>query len=229
MKWMIRQPLWVVQSLVAVVGLSAMMASWGGMDALRNLVIAWVVAGAWGSGLNLIAQTIGWDRVYYEYERLVASPVTLPVYFAGVVAGHLPFFLTVSVAPAVLVGMLIGIPPSALVMILSLSPLAIMLGAFTSLAVVLGIRNPTNISAITNPLNTLTVVLPPVYYPLSALPMHFRLPLLAVPTVSLMEVARWLAGYPHVCFDPSLPLLSLAVWAAIITPAALRKMRWGLE
>jgi len=228
-KWIIRQPLWLMQGFFTVAGMSAIILIWGGAEALKNLTVAWIIAGAWSSGLNLVAQTIGWQRVYYEYERLTASPIPLSLYFIGVVIGHLPFFLLVDVAPAAVIGVFIGISPINLLVILSPSPIALTLGALTSLSVVLRLKNPTNISAITNPLSTLTTLLPPVYYPLKSLSPCFQLPLLIIPTVSLMELARWLIGYSYTRFNPFFPSLFLAAWIIIITPLTLRKMKWGLE
>ena len=228
-KWIVRQPLWLFQSLITAVGFALIMLSWGGVEALKNMAIAWLVAGAWGTGLNLIAQSIGWERIGYEYERLVASPVSLPVYFAGHVLGHVPWLLAVDIGPAILIAWVAGIPPLAVAALLLLTPLALVLGAFTCLAIVLRIKNPTNISAITNPLNTLTVVLPPVYYPLTALPEPLRLPLLAVPTVSLTELARWAVGYRYTCFNPTMPAVMLAAWSVVAVPLALKRMKWGME
>ena len=53
-KWTIRQPLWLVQSLVAA-GFALMSIAWGGVEALENMAIAWLVAGAWSTGLDLVA------------------------------------------------------------------------------------------------------------------------------------------------------------------------------
>ena len=45
-----------------------------------------------------------------------------------------------------------------------------------------------NILAITNPLLTFTTVLPPVYYPLSAVPEELRLVCLLIPTTAMSEL-----------------------------------------
>jgi len=228
-RWLVRQPLWLVQGLVSSIGFTMLMFFWGGVEALKNMILAWLIAGAWSNGLNIVAQSIGWSRLFYDYERLVASPVTLAIYFIGVVAGNLPFFFLVDVLPAFIISLLVKMTLQTILALLALSPLALTLGALTSLYIILRLKNPTNISAITNPLNTITVTLPPVYYPLTPLPQILRIIALVVPTVSFMEISRWTTNYPYTCFDPILPTIMLAVWLLIITPLTLKKLKWGLE
>lgn len=228
-RWFIRQPLWLVQGVLAVIGMSAMMVAWDRVEALKNLIIAWIIAGAWSNGLNLVAQRIGWDKIYDEYDRLIASPVSLSVYFIGVILGNMPFFFLVNIIPAIIVSLLIGLPLKMILFALAVSPVSLYLGALTSLAVVLRLKNPTNISSITNPLNTFTVLLPPVYYSLAIVPKMLRGPLLFIPTVSLMELARWIAGLPYLVFNPVIPAMVLALWTLIITPLAFKRMKWWLE
>ncbi|RLG39859.1 MAG: ABC transporter permease [Thermoproteota archaeon] len=226
-RWIKRQYLWMFQGFVGVVGFTITLFVWGGTDAIRNLIIALFIVGAWGLGLNIVAQQIGWDRVYYALEFYVASPITLPTYFMGTVLGSTPFLLR-NMLPATLTALLLGMKPSSLIPVLLLSAFSLVLGAFTSLSIVLRLKNPTNISAITNPLYTFTITLPPVYYPLTFLPPVLAKVALIMPTVSLMELARWLAGLPVAC-NPALPAVSLCFWIITVTILVARKFRWGQE
>ena len=99
--WVVRQPLWLVQSFIWMVGMFVAFLAWGGMRALTNLLAAYMVAGMWSVGLNIIAQHVGWDRVGKYYEMFVASSITLPQYLCGVVLSALPF-ASLSVLPAAL-------------------------------------------------------------------------------------------------------------------------------
>lgn len=226
-KWVQRQPLWVFQGFIMVLGLAITLFAWGSEAALRNLVIAYFVTGAWSLGLNIVAQIIGWDRVHLFYESYVASPITLPAYFMGAILASLPFFL-VNVAPAIVLALLLQMDISFLAPVLFLSAISIALGTFTSLAVILRLKNPTNISAITNPLNTLTTILPPVYYPLTSIPSIWRELALIVPTVSLMELSRWFAQIPVSC-NLVFPIISLLSWLITVTILVGRRLKWGLE
>jgi len=226
-RWIKRQYLWMFQGFVGVVGFTITLFVWGGTDAIRNLIIALFIVGAWGLGLNIVAQQIGWDRVYYTLEFYVASPITLPTYFMGTVLGSTPFLLR-NMLPATLIALLLGMKPSLLIPVLLLSVFSLVLGAFTSLSIVLRLKNPTNISAITNPLYTFTITLPPVYYPLTFLPPVLAKEALIMPTVSLMELARWLTGLPVAC-NPDLPAVSLCFWVVTVTILVARKFRWGQE
>lgn len=222
-----RQPLWIVQGFVASAGMMAVMFVWGGLEALRNLVTAYVIIGAWGQGLNIVAQIIGWSRQGHELERLVASPVTLPIYFIGVAIGTSPFMLP-TLMPALILMIFVGVDLPSFLALLFLTPIALILGAFMSIAIIIRIKNPTNISAITNPLYTVTTILPPVYYPVNFLPPLLREISMAIPTVSLMEIARWIAGVRWT-YEPSVCLFVIATWMAIVTLLVMKKLKWGME
>jgi len=217
-----------VQGVVGAVGFTMIIYVWGSIEALKNLVVAYIIAGAWGLGLNIVAQRVGWDRINHDIKFYVASPVTLPAYFAGIVLGCSPF-LASNLIPALAVALIFGIDLTPLLMLLPLAVLALILGAFLSLSIILRIKNPTNISAITNPLYTFTITLPPVYYPLYALPPAFRWAALAVPSASLMEVARWVTGYTAVACSPLWPVLSLAAWTTATSVLVAKRFKWGLE
>jgi len=77
-------------------------------------------------------------------------------------------------------------------------------------------------------LATVTTGFPPVYYPIAILPPALRGIALAFPTVSLMEVGRWIAGgRPY--FHPLIPTIVTLSWLGIIAFAVAKKLKWGLE
>lgn len=226
-KWILRQPLWIFQSFIGVIGLTITLFAWGSNLALSNLVVAYLVIGSWGLGLNIVAQTIGWNRVGHVYESYVASSISLPIYFIGTIFGSTPFFAA-HLSSAIVISTLCQMDLALIPVALLLSLLSLILGAFLSLSIILRLKNPTNISAITNPLTTFTTILPPIYYPLSFLHPVLRMLSLAVPTVSLMEIGRWLANIPS-SQDILLPFISLITWAVIVTVLVAKKLKWGLE
>ncbi len=226
-KWILRQPLWIFQSFIGVIGLTITLFAWGSNLALSNLVVAYLVIGSWGLGLNIVAQTIGWNRVGRVYESYVASNISLPIYFVGTIFGSTPFFAA-HFSSAIVISALCQMDLALIPVALLLSLLSLILGTFLSLSIILRLKNPTNISAITNPLTTLTTILPPIYYPLSFLHPVLRMLSLAVPTVSLMEIGRWLANIPS-SQDILLPFISLITWVVIVTVLVAKKLKWGLE
>jgi len=223
-----RQWVWIAQSLMMLLGFAVLSSAWGGLAALRHMIVASVFVGAWGVGLNVIGQDVGWDRLSKQYELYVASPLTLAEYYAGVVAGQLPFF-AVNVAVPTAAVLLLGVPPTSLLALLAIALAALALGSFLSLAVVLRIRNPMNISAVTNPLFTFTTILPPVYYPMGVLPQPAKLLALISPTTPLAELARWATGVTEACLDPVTALGLTAAWFLVSAVALKGVLKWGLE
>jgi ABC-2 type transport system permease protein len=221
------QPLWVFQSIIGVAGLTLSLFAWGSTKALENLILAYFVAGSWALGAHWVAQQIGWDRILQGYDSNVASPMTLSTYFVGIVLGHIPYFLT-NVAMAVIAAVIIGTDFLTLLPLFLVSMVSAALGSFLALSAILRLKNPTNIAQITNPLVTLTITLPPIYYPLVFLSTPLKEALLAIPTVSLMEVARLVTGQPTAC-NPTLSVISLVAWSSISTILLLKKIRWGMD
>ena len=226
-KWILRQPLWIVQSFISVIGMTITLFAWGSNLALSNLVVAYLIIGSWSLGLNIVAQTIGWQRVGHVYESHVASPISLPIYFTGTIIGSTPFF-SAHLITAIVISLTCRMDMTFIPIVLLLSLMALVLGAFLSLSIILRLKNPTNISAITNPLQTLTTILPPIYYPLTFVQPVLRELTLAMPTVPLMEIGRWLANLPT-GLNLIFPLASLIAWIAIVTLLVAKKLKWGLE
>jgi len=222
-----RQPLWMAQSIIGVSAWALTMYAWGSTRALENLVLVYIVAGSWALGLNTVAQTIGWERVDFIYDSNVASPITLPIYFLGLIAGETPYFL-VNLIMAFAVAAAIGMQVSLLLPMVLVAVVSTILGTFLSLSIILRLKNPTNISSITNPLYTLTIFLPPVYYPLTFLPAPLKEACLTIPTVSLMEVARWITHTPTAC-NLTWSFISLLAWLSVSTLLVVKKLKWGSE
>jgi ABC-2 type transport system permease protein len=225
--WVRRQPMWIFQGLVGTLGFVMAMFAWGGGLALQNLAVAYVITGAWMQGMNIVAQSFGWAKIDHETDRVIASPLSLPIYFVGIVVGTLPFML-VELMPAFVLTLVVGISLSIFFRLLILVPVALVVGTFISLSIVLKVKNPTNISAITNPLTTLTVILPPIYYPISVLPRFVQIVSLALPPVSMMQIGRWIAGFP-LTFNPLLPISIIVAWLVGISIILKKTIKWGME
>lgn len=225
-RWIIRQPAWLLQDLFLVAAFAILLWAWGGGYAARSVVIAWMIAGAWGLGVNMVGQIVGESRMTGLYGLYVASPLRPAEYLAGIMLSSL-LPLPVSVAAlTLLAGMLhaVGLVPAALAGGLMLLPSSVGLG----LAIAMRVRKPTNIAAVTNPVTLVLTMLPPVFYPLRALPAALRPLALLVPTSAAAELARSLAGYLP-AYSPQVPALVLAAWDVALVAAASRLIRWGHE
>lgn len=225
-RWIVRQPVWLIQDLFLVVSMLIILYAWGGALAARSVVIAWLVGGVWGLGVNAVGQEVGWSRVYGTLQLYIASPVKPVEYLAGVLLAQM-LTLPLSLAEITLLAALLDagslVAPS-LAAALLLLPAAV----FTGLALAMSIRRPRNISAVTNPVTMMLVMLPPVFYPLKALPGPLRPIALATPTAAAAELARSLAGYMNT-YSWQAPLLVLAAWDLAALTAAGRLVKWGHE
>ncbi len=225
-RWIVRQPGWLVQSIINVTGFAIILWAWGGMRGLENLLIAWLVSMGWGLGVNIIGQHVGYERLFGILDIYIASPVTPARYVAGVTLAGLPY-AAVPYMLVFLISLAIGKPELALagtLASLALLPVSASLG----LAVAMRIKKPTNISAITNPIANLLTILPPVFYPLYMVPEPLRPLALSAPTAAAAELARAVAGTGSVA-PAWQPALSLLLWLAASTAVAAKVVKWGQE
>ncbi len=225
-KWIVRQPAWILQSLGVAAAFALMLYAWGGIAALRNLVIAWIISSIWAAGVSMVGQDVAWQRIYGQLDMFIASPLTPTAYLIGMLLGSFafaPFIL----APVALLAIAIGsldVFIAAAIAALLLLPASM----FTGLYIAMRIRSPANISALTNTVATLLQLLPPVFYPATALPDPLKPATLIAPTSAAAELARSLVGLYNV-YPPHYPLAALAAWTLISIAAAARVIRWGLE
>jgi len=225
-RWVFRQPLWLFQAVIFTLGFLVLMFAWGGVEAVKNFALLLVVSGFWSLGINIVAQDYGWNRLMRIDQMFIASPVTIFEYFVGMLLGLTLYnllFIVLSLLMLWYLGILYVFP---LLVILGL--IGLVLGSFLGLITVLKVKNPTNISAITNPLATLTTILPPVYYPSTLLPYPLNKIASFVPPAALMEIARAATGFPA-----SLSILEAILviigWLVVTAIVLCKLITWGRE
>ena len=225
-RWIRRQPLWLVQDAFIVVGFAILMYIWGGVEGLKNVLVAWFISGSWGMGINFVSQSIGWDRQNRVMDMFIASPVKPMHYIIGYFISGLIF---------VAVDLMVMIPLIAYlnawnILFSSLVAVAPMLivGTLVGLAIVMRIKKPTNISAITNPLQMLFIILPPVFYPAQVIPLNIRYFVLLIPTAAGAELARQLCGL-SAWNNLWYPTIVLIAWVIIGVITSAKTVKWGME
>lgn len=226
-RWAVRQPAWLLQDALLLVAFGIILWAWGGVEAARSIVIAWIVGGMWSLGINLVGQEVGWSRVIGTLHMYVASPITPRIYMLGMLLGNISTIFPIELAIITGIAYMLGsmeLILAAMAAGLLLAPVSTMLG----LSIAMRIRKPTNVSAITNPIAMVLMLLPPVFYPIAVVPGPLRPVALAIPTAAAAELARALAGY-HNYYTTTEPLVALVLWALAAVVLASRTVKWGHE
>lgn len=223
-RWIRRQPQWILQSALGYIGFAVLLYAWGGLKGLENLLVAMAIAGFWNTGVNIVAQNVGWYRIAKIQDMLIASPVTPLHYLVGLFLSSMAF-PTAALAAAIPIAALLG-AWGILLCSIAIGLVVLLLGVLLGLAIVLRVRNPVNVSAITNPIAWVLTILPPVYYPATVLPQVLRPIAMAVPTAAAAEIARQLSGMPP-ALPLWIPLASIATWCLAALIATSRIVKWG--
>jgi len=225
-RWIRRQPMWLVQDLFMVAGFALLMFVWGGIAGLRNVLVAWFISGSWGMGVNLVAQSIGWDKQGKTMDMFIASPVKPFHYIFGYFLSSLIFLVVdfLYMLPLVFFLDAWGIVLASLI---AVAPLLV-ISNFVGLAIVMRIKKPTNISAITNPIQMMLIILPPVFYPAHIIPLPARYAVLMLPTAAGAELARQLSGL-STWSNLWYPVAVLLIWLVLGIVTSSRAVKWGME
>ncbi len=225
-RWLRRQPLWLVQDAFMIISFAILMFVWGGITGLKNVFVAWFISGAWGMGINIVAQNIGWDKQNRVMDMFIATPVKPWHYVLGYFMPGLTF-VAVDLAFMLPLIAYLNAWNILLASLVAVVPLLIT-GTLLGLAIVMRIKKATNISAITNPLQAILVMLPPVFYPAQLIPLNIRYFVLLIPTAAGAELARQLSGLStwHNLWYPAAVLIA---WVITGILASAKMVKWGLE
>jgi len=225
-RWIRRQPMWLVQDLFIVAGFAILMFVWGGISGLRNVLVAWFISGSLGMGVNLVAQSIGWDKQGKTMDMFIASPVKPFHYIFGYFISSLIFLVAdfLYMLPLIFFLNAWGIVLASLI---AVAPLLV-ISNFVGLAIVMRIKKPTNISAITNPIQMMLIILPPVFYPAHIIPLPARYFVLMLPTAAGAELARQLSGL-STWGNLWYPVAVLLIWLVLGIVTSSRAVKWGME
>ncbi len=224
-RWIVRQPIWLVQSVAITIGFFALLYAWGGKAGVSNFMIGAVIAGMWGVGINLVGQDIGWYRLMKIYDMFVVTELT-PVHFilgvflssmvfeAATLAAYLPIALAFEAVRQLVTALLVGV-------------IELTLATFLGLVIAMRVSAATNVSSVTNTLSSILQVLPPVFYPAYLLPGVAKYAVMSIPTAAAAELARQLSGM-GASVPVALPLASLCMWVIITFITANKVVKWGM-
>ncbi len=224
-RWIIRQPLWLIQGFAITIGFFVLLYAWGGRAGVNNFVIGAVVAGMWGVGINLVGQDIGWYRLMKLYDMFVATELTPTHFILGVFLSSMVFEAT-TLAAYLPIALAFG-AVRQLITALAAGLVELTLATFLGLVVAMRVSAATNVSSVTNTLSSMLQVLPPVYYPAYLLPGAVKYAVMTVPTAAAAELARQLSGL-GASVPMIVPLASLCTWVISAFLAANKVVRWGM-
>ncbi len=224
-RWIIRQPLWLIQGFALTIGFFALLYAWGGRAGVSNCVVGAVIAGMWGVGINLVGQDIGWYRLMKLYDMFVATELTPMHFILGFLLSSMIFEVT-ALTTYLPIALAFG-AVRQLITALAVGVVELMIATFLGLVVAMRVSAATNVSSVTNTLSSVLQVLPPVYYPAYLLPGAVKYAVMVVPTAAAAELVRQLSGL-GASVPMIVPLTSLCAWVVGTLLAANKVVRWGM-
>jgi len=180
--------LWIVNQLIIPFSVYIMFALLLGRGFEVNALIGGLVSLSWNSGVNALSQQIfSYRHRYRILDMFIASPVTPPIFVAGVALGSLLNALLPAIPVFVLASAYVGHRVLILVPVFLASWI---LGSVTGFFEAYRAKSPARFYALANILYYLLTIIPPVYYPASAIPGIGMYLALLIPTAALSDLAR---------------------------------------
>ena len=222
-RWFTRQPLWIPNSVMFSIMLLVIFWFIGGSRGFSQGLVGMIIAFFFGAGINGVGQSLGFERIMRITDTYLASPLTLTRYITGVFVNEVLFALLTGIAPLAPLAILMN-QMNALIYSIYAGVIILFVGTLLGILIGFGVRRPTNISAITNPINNILILLPPVYYSASYLPSPLREISMAAPTAAAAELTRVLAGeIPSL--NTMIPVASLISWIIVSLILSTRVIR----
>jgi len=225
-RWLVRQPMWVLQDLMFLLGFTIIVYVWGRVEGLGFLISGWITSIGFAVGVNSVGQEVGYHRIMKVLDLMIASPISPRAYMLGATIGSAVFVLA-EIPVVVAMGLVTGywkLLACSLILSLAIMPLGVLVGLIIAFAV----KKPMNISAITNPVVTLLILLPPTLYPAMIIPEPLRYIALIPPTAAATQIARTLGGI-EVAVNPLIPPAILATWLVVAIALANKVVKWSLD
>ncbi|BES82191.1 ABC transporter permease [Pyrodictium abyssi] len=217
---LLRSPLWMAAQLVTPVGVVLTTYMLAGKSALLHVLVGALVSVAAGSCIG-IARLLVLFRLIGFHDIIVASPVGLHEYMLGLalsrLLGSLPAITVFSLALSTVAGF-----NAYRLAVLALAILfAWLLTSLLAFTIALYVESPVHIDSITLFLSSALILLPPVYYPLDALPDALKPVAFIAPTTYAAEMIRRVLVYD----EPLHWLLAAALaYAAILSAVVSRRL-----
>lgn len=189
-----RQPLVYVALVAFPASFFVVLTLLAGSQLSRHALIGAIVGFATNAGVVSLPQLVLLYRYRGLQDMLATSPASRTSYMVGLAASRLIYVAPPLIATAVLFAVVADVPPLRLLAIVPLAALCWLVGSLLGFAVVRTWATPTSVSALSNMLGLLLVLLPPVYYPISLLPDWLHWPVLVVPTANCAELMRVVLG-----------------------------------
>jgi len=186
-----------------------------------------LIMSMFSAGMSLQGDLSHLKNDFKLQDMVVSSPTPSVVYLAGMAASELIYSLPALVILVILAAVVVH--PNAVEATELLAIFAAMFAASTAIGFMLSTISKDIVQsfAFSRLLSTLFTTIPPVYYPITYIPLPFRYVAYLSPTTYAAEIAQNAAGYLQLSQGTTLiDWLILLATTCVILLVAVKKSRW---
>lgn len=224
--WYLKNKYAWIGNLIYPISFYVILSFVGGAKMSNHAIIGALISSIWMSGVGYMPQFLFSFKFIKLTDMFVAAPIHPLIYMLGAALSVL-----VSSIPSISLLLTIfatTLPLTAMDLInLTLILLATWLISSCLGFVVAGyVNDPTKIGTIAPYTGALLTTLPPVYYPLEAIPSQYWVLALLAPTAHLSQLAKLATRISMPALNPFIHIGSIVLYLAVLTTLASFKSRW---
>lgn len=220
--WYLKTKLWWINAMVIPISIFVMFKLVApGLEV--HALVGGIIASAWNSACNSLPQQMFFYKKYGLKDMFVASSISPFTFTFGVAISVFGSSLAHSLVLATL--LIIYVPKLSFLYLLPMLILTWYIGSMLGFFISGYATNPVRIGALTNTLSFIFTMMPPVYYPLEAVPMVLRDAAIFIPTAALSHFSKILIGISPTVYEFH-SMTAIFIYSLIFTILAVRYYKW---
>ena len=223
----IRNPLWSVAVLVTPISMLIIFYIYGGANMGVHALIGGLVAFSMNGGIVSLPQYTVRDKAIKFNYLYVSSPISPAIYHVGAAIGTSFPLIPPTILMLIITELVVKTSLYGFIALLGVIGLTWIVGCLIGFYISAAFKDMMYISAVANTLGMVLYMLPPVYYPVTALSPFYKPFLLLIPSCASAHLMRGATGILDVPInDMIFSILVLASYIIIFGLVTVKKIVW---
>lgn len=224
--WYLKNKYGWLGSLIQPLSFLIMMGVVGGSHMYVYALIGACISLIWMGGVSSLPQFLLLIKLTRLKDMFVAAPIHPLIYMLGAALSVFVASLPPMILFLILLIIHLKISFIELLILISVLLATWLMSCALGFTVAGYVKDQTRIGTIAPWLGAILTAMPPVYYPLEALPAQYQLLALLIPTTHLAQIERVSLHVTTPIYNPLLHILSICAYLALFILLAAFRSRW---
>lgn len=224
--WYLKNKYWWAGSLIYPLSFFVVLTVVGGAKMANHSIIGAIISLLWMSGVGSMPQILFSYKFIKLQDMFVAAPVHPLTYMLGAAFSVLVSSLPPMIVLIMLFNLYIHVTAAELIYFVLILLVAWLTSSCLGFVIAGYVNDPTQIGTIAPWAGALLTSLPPVYYPLEALPPQIQVVAILAPTTHLAQIAKLTVRVASPLYDTLFHILVITAYLITFILLASFKSQW---